>query len=286
METITFITTGDWGMSSLLYQQNKNNLSKQKDVNFYVLLGDNFYPSGVKSTEDPQWELMYKPTFPTTIPSFAILGNHDYINDPHAQIKYSQVVPSWKMPFYYYDMLIHLSKTETAHFIFLDTCLLAEDITINLLRHTSPLSVSKYLQIVQQYQKKQKVWLENVLKMSKSKWKLVFGHYPAFSNGPHQLSKRLQEFLVPLLMKYKVDFYVSGHDHNLQHLTKNNINYVIAGAFSSYSPRNPVMYEHLGSRFQASQGGYAKFKIGLNEIRMQFIANNNKIIYDYLCSKL
>lgn len=286
MEKITFITTGDWGMSTLLYQQNKNNLAKQKDAQFYVLLGDNFYPSGVKSINDPQWEYMYKSTFSTDIPTFPILGNHDYIDNPNAQILYSRVEDSWKMPFYWYDMLIHLSGTETAHFIFLDTCLLAEDITTNLIRHGNPMSVPLYLNLVRKYQASQKAWLEKILKTSTSKWKIVFGHYPVFSNGPHHLSHKLQEYLVPLFMQYKVDFYVSGHDHNLQHLTKNNTNYVIAGAFSSYTPRNPVSYEHLGSKFQASQGGYAKFKIHSKEIRLQFIGNNNRVIYDYSSCKL
>jgi tartrate-resistant acid phosphatase type 5 len=286
MEKIVFITTGDWGMSTLLHQQNKNNLFKQKDVQFNVLLGDNFYPAGVKSVKDPQWEYMYKTTFPTNIPSFAILGNHDYIENPNAQIMYSQIEPSWKMPFYYYDMLIHLSENETAHFIFLDTCLLAEDITTNLIRHTSSASVPLYLNLVKKFQNKQKQWFEKVLKTSTSKWKIVFGHYPVFSNGPHQISKGLQEYLAPLFMQYKVDFYVSGHDHNLQHLMKQNTNYVIAGGFSTYSPKNKVCYEHLGSRFQAGQGGFVKFKIQSKEVRMQFIGNNNRIIYDYSCSKL
>src|SRR4051794_19915074 len=44
---------------------------------FVVLLGDNFYPNGVGSTDDPQWETAFKKPYETVnVPFYAVLGNH------------------------------------------------------------------------------------------------------------------------------------------------------------------------------------------------------------------
>jgi len=36
--------------------------------------------------------------------------------------------------------------------------------------------------------------------------------------------------LKPLLEKYSVAMYLSGHDHNMQHLKQNGVHYVLVGA--------------------------------------------------------
>src|SRR4051812_48786467 len=44
-----------------------------------LMLGDNFYPNGVGSTDDPQWDTAFaKPYAGLEAPLFAALGNHDY----------------------------------------------------------------------------------------------------------------------------------------------------------------------------------------------------------------
>lgn len=283
---IIFIATGDWGMSSYINNLNTLNLKKIKDLQFNILLGDNFYPNGVSSVNDSQWKNKFALMFNQEIPSFAILGNHDYIQNPEAQILYTKYNNSWKMPFYYYDIIINIYK-KSVHFIFIDTNLLAEDITFYLLKNTnaSNESIKNYKKLIDKNKQQQKKWLEKTLKKSKSKWKIVCGHYPVYSNGPHKISTELQNYLIPLLEKYKVDFYISGHDHNLQHLIKNNINYVVSGAFSSYYPKNftTTMTKTL---FFSNLGGVAKFEINDNSIILDFLASNNSIIYNYLLSKL
>jgi 3',5'-cyclic AMP phosphodiesterase CpdA len=287
MENIIFIATGDWGMLSPTFYSSLSSVAKHKlDTSFFILLGDNFYPGGVSTTNDPQWEKLYKVAFPTEIPSFAVLGNHDYILNPKAQIDYSSLQPSWKMPFYYYDMITHLSSNLTVHFIFIDTCLLAEDITIPLLRNTDVRALSQYQILLRAYKKKQEDWLKEVLRTSTAKWKIVCGHYPVFSNGPHTISRSLQEFLAPLFRQYSVDFYLSGHDHNLQHMIKNNTNYIVAGAFCSSHMHNGISYEHINSRFQSSSSGYARFEITSNIVKLQFFSSDHRVLYYYSCSKL
>ena len=52
----------------------------------------------------------------------------------------------------------------------------------------------------------------------KPTWLLVVGHYPIFSRGEHGDISELKEYLLPLLIQYKVNAYLSGHDHISEHL--------------------------------------------------------------------
>lgn len=49
-------------------------------------------------------------------------------------------------------------------------------------------------------------------------WLIVVGHYPIFSRGEHGDISELKEYLLPLLIKYKVNAYICGHDHISEHL--------------------------------------------------------------------
>jgi hypothetical protein len=44
------------------------------------------------------------------------------------------------------------------------------------------------------------------------------GHHPIYSDGPHGDHAVLIRDWDPLFRKYKVPFYLAGHDHDLQHL--------------------------------------------------------------------
>ena len=50
-------------------------------------------------------------------------------------------------------------------------------------------------------------------------WKVVVTHNPLFSSGKgHGDNKDLQNLILPILKKYKVDMVLTGHDHNSQYL--------------------------------------------------------------------
>lgn len=62
-------------------------------------------------------------------------------------------------------------------------------------------------------------YLKNELEKSKNyDYIIVAGHHPIVSNGSHGPTKELIKHIYPLLKKYDVNLYLSGHDHQLQEL--------------------------------------------------------------------
>jgi hypothetical protein len=66
----------------------------QAPPDFIFGLGDNFYPYGVESMYDEQFQTTWRNTFLAPYPSLRVpwrmvLGNHDYMWNPYAQIEYS-----------------------------------------------------------------------------------------------------------------------------------------------------------------------------------------------------
>jgi tartrate-resistant acid phosphatase type 5 len=72
-------------------------------------------------------------------------------------------------------------------------------------------------------QAEQLVWLESELKQKRATpFLAVMGHHPVYSDGPHGDHPVLVRDWDPLFRKYKVDLYLAGHDHDMQHLEFEN----------------------------------------------------------------
>jgi hypothetical protein len=73
-----------------------------------LILGDNFFPVGVKKVTDLQWRLKfeYLYDFPRLrgMPFFAVMGNHDHLGNAQAQVDYTTATNlphhtgRWQMP--------------------------------------------------------------------------------------------------------------------------------------------------------------------------------------------
>ena len=61
----------------------------------YFITGDNVYPCGVKSANDPKWSVV-RPLSALGVPLYPVLGNHDYCGNPDAQI--GAPLPNWNLP--------------------------------------------------------------------------------------------------------------------------------------------------------------------------------------------
>jgi hypothetical protein len=192
---------------------------------FAITLGDNFYPAGMTSPVDSRWERDFERLYaPMHIKFFASLGNHDWIltDSPAAEILRSTRSKVWQMPAGRYSFV-----AGPVQFFAIDTNLLTR-------AHLD--------------------WLDGELGASRARWKIVYGHHPIYSAGFHGDQAALRENLLPLL-RGRVQLYVSGHDHDLQHLQPDGgVHFVIAGGGGV--PPRPIT---AGPRslFAASKGGFA-----------------------------
>lgn len=56
-------------------------------------------------------------------------------------------------------------------------------------------------------------WIETVLAGSTADYLIVAGHFPVYSVCQHGNTQNLVDNLKPLLVRYGVQSYLSGHDH-------------------------------------------------------------------------
>lgn len=181
-----------------------------------LTLGDNFYPRGLNSVDDPRWERQWESFYtPLGIRFYAVLGNHDYDDpkSPAAEIARSRRSPSWCLPSPWY--------TFTAG----PVQLFAVD--------TTP--VEEPGRDVGGAMADQREWLDRALAASRAKWKVVYGHHPIYSNGHHTGPEgslpRTRDYLLPVLVRHGVDLYLAGHDHDLQVLEpESGVHFAVSGA--------------------------------------------------------
>jgi Calcineurin-like phosphoesterase len=138
-------------------------------------------------------------------------------------VTYSETQPLWYLPWLWYDFFkIDPETGAVVHFIVTDSCSI-------IFRKNDP--------------DRQLAWIESVLATSQADWKIFVTHYPAYSSGNYAPGTvTIRDEFFPLFEKYGVDMLLTGHDHNMQHITTLNgaTDYVISGGggrrLYEYSP--------------------------------------------------
>ena len=168
------------------------------------------------------------------IPRYMTVGNHDHsFNREWHQVEYSALEPRWKLP-----CLTHSFNVSTKVSQFL-TC---SSSIKTAFQATSAMFVSIDTVSIEDNKNGalgMKELLDSELaKADSDEWKIVFGHYPCHSGGHYGGSKEIQKQVLPVMKAHDVDFYLTGHDHNLQHWTTRNnpsgIDHIITGTATSY----------------------------------------------------
>jgi tartrate-resistant acid phosphatase type 5 len=74
--------------------------------------------------------------------------------------------------------------------------------------------------------------------------------HPVWSVGHHGPTDVLVEKLNPMLLKYKVAAYFSGHDHDMQHLNDSGVQYFLSGAGHLVESSQKHKVDHLTSKIK------------------------------------
>lgn len=273
---LNFMAIGDWGRNG---EYKQVDVAKQMGIwalnnpnNFTISVGDNFYPNGIISEQDPHFHYSFENVYTAHSLQgdwFVILGNHDHHGDPDAQIRYSKVSRRWNMPARYYSKTIDLGKDKgKALLVMIDT---------------DPFLFDEK----KAYVTKQMEWLNRTLVTGADvKWKIVIGHHPYYTVGPrinNHDTLTMRKNLTSIFEKHKVDVYLSGHDHSLQHLKPDGYTHqFISGAGSELTPvTEGVSY----SRFQASEHGFMYFSVDEKRIGVKAINDEGKVLYETTLNK-
>jgi tartrate-resistant acid phosphatase type 5 len=262
-EPIHVLAFGDFGTSSpqqLQLAGVMRQFETKHPFNFGLTLGDNFYPNGVGSPDDPQWKTKWEDVYnPLGILFYATLGNHDYLqpDGPAAEIAHAQTSKSWRMPASYYTY-----TAGPVQFFAIDTIELSDSVLPN----------------------KQMAWLDAEIAKSKARWKVVYGHYQIYS-ATRGDERNLIDRLLPLL-RNRVDVYLCGHDHNLQELKpEDGVHFFVSGGGGAgvYSFRQPD-YAH-NDQFKDVDYGFTILDADSNELKMTFVGLKGEELYSSVIHK-
>jgi tartrate-resistant acid phosphatase type 5 len=228
-------------------------LTKSKPYDAIILVGDNFYPCGVRSATDPKWKVM-EPLAALDIPIYAVLGNHDYCGKPDAQVNAN--VPNWHMPARSYVL-----RSPLADFAILDT---------------TPYAYGN--------SKVAEETVRNTFAASTATWRIAVGHHVITSSGWHSLfprgEARHMRALLPVLRANKVDMYIDGHDHHEELLNLNPPLILVSGAGSDPVPMLTVRPQTVWPKETHFREpiAFAAVEITRDALKIEFINTKGKRI--------
>ncbi|MFI5153067.1 MAG: metallophosphoesterase [Chitinophagales bacterium] len=281
IKTLNFIAMGDWGRNGEFNQREvaaqMGIQAKLLKISFFMILGDNFYPSGVASTMDHRWIDSYENIYTAHSLQeewWVVLGNHDYKGNPDAEVDYTKVDRRWKMPARYYSRKINLNgdPTQQVLFVFIDTTPLLSEYYKG----------DEHSNVKTQDSTAQLKWLVSVLSdpSPNIKWRIVAGHHHLYTGGNRMNTaetKEIHDRLKPIFDRYQVDAYICGHEHSLQYIKpKGYTHYFVSGAGSETTP---VVLHPDGGKFAASKNGFIAFFLSPDALKFQFIDYLGKTLY-------
>jgi len=270
---LNFLVVGDWGRDG---EKDQMDVAKQMGLaasdigaRFIIAVGDNFYEDGVASVDDPQWQTSFEKVY--TAPALqarwqAVLGNHDYHGNCDAQIAYGKVSARWNMPARYYTRTEQIDDAHTVDFFYIDTTPMAELDGEELIfeKHLNRGEVPKQVE-----------WLRVALAASTTPWKIVVGHHPVYSGGEHGDTPYIIEHILPLLQQYKVQAYINGHDHDLQHLQAGTVNLFCSGGGSKIRPTTNTPH----TKFAKSSSGFVAVALQPGQMDVRMISDQGQLLY-------
>ncbi|CDI84264.1 serine/threonine protein phosphatase, putative, partial [Eimeria acervulina] len=254
---VYFVAVGDTGLPSTALSKVVATMAEVCSVvpvSFVSLLGDNFYPTGVSSVDDPKFVSHFEVPFGhpalQRVAFFPVLGNHDYQLSPHAQIqRYFSSCATCKQPqdwnffltsglgvvsvlqllkcaggfrihvrcsFFCVAFTFYTLQLQTAATgVDEGTYSLGNSVTVVNIHLDSNILLSSHA-----IARKQLAFLEAVLRSAAAEadWIFVHQHHPLFTDGTLRRNvKWFQDLLLPLYLRYGVDAIFAGHEHLLSH---------------------------------------------------------------------
>jgi 3',5'-cyclic AMP phosphodiesterase CpdA len=208
------------------------------DCDFAVMLGDNIYPDGATADADGRDPQRFRDLFITPFAGlgrghddfriYAVLGNHDWRTSREgamAQIRFLEQTAPFHMNGMFYRVQPPAGRGEVEVFA-IDTEVLLASTTVykasladdasevRSQRREKPL---KWAVPQSDAERSMVKWLEDALRGSKARWKIVIGHHPLWSTAGSKFEQAhaLRRLILPTLCRH-ADLYLAGHEHTLE----------------------------------------------------------------------
>ncbi len=208
-----------------------------------LYLGDNFYPRGVKSVDDDQWqskfEYLYDGAHLRGMPFFAVIGNHDAEGDVMVQVRYAlerRGSGRWQMDGqHYWRDFGRVNGRTLVRVVFLNT--------IDLQKNPAPeLAFAR------------DAWAAP----GDPFWRVVAGHYAVRSVTKEAYTRdRTLSALLPEVISMDLDLYISANDRFQQVLDRLGEPLHVSVNGGSDKQEAGVSPEIPGSDFVAMRPGFA-----------------------------
>jgi tartrate-resistant acid phosphatase type 5 len=225
---------------------------KRHPFDFGLTLGDNFYGAGLNTPDSARWQSQWENLYGQMgIKFYPVFGNHDYgdIDSPAAELAYTKRSKTWDFPAPYYTY-----TAGSAQFFAIDNIRLSSD---------------------------ELDWLDQELRKSTSKWKIVYGHYHIYSatRGDNDAKEdNLIARLLPVFEKNHVQIYLNGHDHNMQEArTDSSVHFFTSGAGGAALYDLQPTYKK--SIFKDKQFGFTVLEIDDAHADVIFVDMDGKEVY-------
>eukprot|EP00753_Platysulcus_tardus_P022619 PLAT9822.1.p2 GENE.PLAT9822.1~~PLAT9822.1.p2 ORF type:complete len:331 (+),score=178.94 PLAT9822.1:44-994(+) len=291
-EPLTFLSLGDWGKVDTDQGEvatAMNSWATKLDAQFVLALGDNFYEYGVHNVWDPQFKTTWEDVYTGAVgelPWHVIMGNHDHYGNASAELDYSHRNPRWHAPDFNYSITVPVGNSSTLQIIAIDTIIMGGNsfqAGLNELAESEDCTLPEHrVRQLREWQPQSQAasmlqWLEETLAASSADWRIVMGHFPVYSAGEHGNTFELQEQVKPLLEKYGVDAYLCGHDHTLQHLESESVQYFVSGGGAKLGEVHPIAQ----SKFAVVKDGFMAHSIDGKEMTTHIVGTDGSVLYSF-----
>lgn len=247
-----------------------------------------------------------------------VLGNHDYMGIPDAQIEFTNSSKNpgglWHLPSAFYKLGFNRSNFSVDLFG-IDTN--GKYSNRYILSHIGCQShvVRDYPQTIELLHE-EKVWLREQLSSSSADWKIVFGHHPMYTRGKgHRdpclcLRDEVYQYMryhrtrneetpetargfgfEDVLVNGGVDLYVSGHEHVFQHHCSSEILHVVCGNSGADMRRGYGFYggenkdQDIDWFDRSNSPGFVEFRVQDNLLVVNFITYEGNVFHSVRKSK-
>ena len=302
--TLKLIAIGDWGADDQGQIQAAHGMKTVVNPNAALLLGDNFYTTGIHGTDhsarfQKTFEHVYDAHNLQKIPFYAVAGNHDYYGNVSAQIEYSKLSSRWNFPSRWYSKTFKVPETNrTFQMIMIDTVIAAglADDDLQVIEQMDTMDTICHKGACPHKAQEQWQWLDATLRDSTADYLWVGGHHPIWSGCKHGPTPELVRLLKPRLEAAGAH-YMSGHDHCMGHYMEDGkaMNHILAGAgheccYQPYKqkdiPSNATKFFVAGDKGEAHQkmpvsviSGFVTLTFSQTSSHVSFYAQDGTQLY-------